>query len=140
MSQEASTPSKTPLKLTVGKIIMTLPTKELLSEVLGCFEIENIKQIDSTINYMEAIFEPSGQYDRLWFDKSINIHELAHKCKEWAWEEGFIIEVFPFGYTVYGKYEDISQRYALTNEEKEDKKPYKPEITFKACEWIRKQS
>ena len=61
---------------------MSLPSKELISEVLSK-EVEAERFIDS--NYLTYVH--SGIYE------DINIYELAHKCREWALSEGYIIEV-----------------------------------------------
>ena len=61
---------------------MILPSKELISEVLSK-EVEEERFIDSnSLTYVN-----SGIYE------DINIYELAHKCREWALSEGYIIEV-----------------------------------------------
>ena len=60
------------------KIIIS---KELLSEVLSHYkEISNIKKYGNDITFSVG--------DRLIMS-SINIHELAHKVKEWALGKGY---------------------------------------------------
>ena len=58
--------------------MQVLPSKELLSEVLdkGKGSITKIEH-----NPSKTIVEYE-QLERYW--NSINIYELAHKCKEWA--------------------------------------------------------
>lgn len=60
-------------------------SKELLSEVLN-----------ASIYYMEMQSKNIiVHYDKgmpLMYDDSINIYELAHKCKEWAYNKGYIIK------------------------------------------------
>ena len=79
-----------------------------------------------------------------WFDcigeireDSINIYELAHKCKEWAYKEGFIIDtgfhkyyINQFNANCYGWVSSnisIKQHFNECTEH---------EAIFKACEWI----
>jgi len=63
-------------------------SKELLSEVLGIkysFKIEDYNE--SNLNNLEwwqnEIYKEQMH--------TINIYELAHKCKEWAFKQGFTI-------------------------------------------------
>ena len=74
-------------------------SKELLSEVLGCDCSEcYFEDTYNLINY-------KYQYDVTWSEEtqynnsSINIYELAHKCKEWAESKGYI--TLTFGDMVY---------------------------------------
>ena len=101
-------------------------SKELLSEVLG-------KEV--TIRGFRDEFIPNNfEYlEDLVNVKIINIHELAYKCKEWAWKKGF-----------YYWYENnrlyIKELYSckvdLDISIGEFKKPFDVEIDFKACQWI----
>jgi len=56
-------------------------SKELLSEVLG-FNVSHIEECEHRDNIVG-----------IWKDinkspiKEINIHELVHKCKKWAWNK-----------------------------------------------------
>ena len=98
-------------------------SKELLSEVLGR-EVTNIIIDWNTIHispYTEKEICPScgcgikHMNHRIWAcvndacsvsgdyefskpiysdDSSINIYELAHKCKEWAWKENYMVPVW----------------------------------------------
>ena len=100
-------------------------SKELLSEVLG-YKVELVKSNNGTTLYFNKY--ENGDY--------INIHELAHKCKEWAVLKGYEIEtkLYAIGTEIYssanisygrnmGKYIDT-----ITTTE--------PEAIFKACQWI----
>lgn len=60
---------------------MTPPSKELLSAVLDENIIESY-EASGYIYYHSAEDEINGEKDR-----KINIHELAHKVKEWAYYE-----------------------------------------------------
>ena len=71
----------------------------------------------------------------------INIYELAHKCKEWAFKQGY--ELFsrilsndnqPFGNCVVYRVEaDLEESLHIVNDNTEQ------EAIFKACEWILKE-
>ena len=57
-------------------------SKELLSEVLN-LNITYIERCNNSIIYKISV------YDR---EEEVNIYELAHKCKEWAYNKGYIIK------------------------------------------------
>ncbi len=63
--------------------MLVLPSKELLSEVLNevcpIVEIKKFKNNNLLIKYQNQ------------YQKTINIHELAHKCKEWASNNQFTL-------------------------------------------------
>ncbi len=71
---------------------------------------------------------------------TINIYEVAHKCKEWAWDKGYIISsgrttsndfctsVFKV-MTIDPYSKELTQTWGVTE----------PEAIFTACEWILKQ-
>ena len=124
-----------------------LPSKDLLSEVLGlkitkvCDEKEfghrdNIIQLkyDNTLKLGDgsmAIARDNGH-------KSMNIYELAYKCKEWAYSNGFIVSS---GINSERKWwadsigvEEFPEVYEIFSAETE------PEAIFKACEWILKDN
>lgn len=73
------------------------------------------------------IYGPNGEYIGLY-----NIYELAHKCKEWAFENGAAIQsrrMIGIGYEVTGIYLEgniLPPFHAR----------YEPEAIFKACQWI----
>jgi len=62
-------------------------SKELLSEVLEIRVHETYFRDDGKlgIDYFK------GDNNAVGFNSSINTYELAHKCKEWASSNGFII-------------------------------------------------
>jgi len=100
-------------------------SKELLSEVLGC-DYCSLKYSSTTIHY-------EYEFDVMWSKAmqknkaKINIYELAHKCKEWALTEGFIIYSSCKSASIY---KDLEYLYGASNE------PTEPEAVFKACQWI----
>ncbi len=91
-------------------------SEKLLSKILRApiqeFKINNEGNID---------FVFLGTYDE-W--KVINIHELAHMCKEWAYNKGIAI--------------DSCFQTAVIHLDKpiEIKASTEPEAIFQACEWI----
>ena len=119
--------------------------KELLSEVLGY-----PKTIESNVTYKLSITEV-GQMDnnKLYFHtdsfgmgiNSINIYELAHKCKEWATHLSPNKQALS-SYPRWGNLRD----YQSTNGEYyvcqhlasgiQFEAETEPESIFKACQWI----
>lgn len=103
-------------------------SKELLSEVLN-IERE-IKHIDFIEKWNTFIYYVDGGAER-----TINIYELAHKCKEWAFNNNMMFDirwhtnVNPFRISVmtYGK---DSQFFVGGTE---------PEAVFKATSYIMEQ-
>ena len=109
-------------------------SKQLLSEVLG------VKNLDSDIglcidkvNVIYGIIINDDDIDYY----SINIYEFAHKCKEWAYVQGYIINS---GRTT-------SNDWATTVYKVLEFNPYikevyhtweiiEPEAIFKATEWV----
>jgi hypothetical protein len=68
---------------------MSIISRELLSEVLG---IDVAKIIKEEYSNNVSIYERDFQYPVTYNASAyltINIHELAHKCKEWAYENGY---------------------------------------------------
>lgn len=100
-------------------------SKELLSAVLGQ-EVEiNCKDLDGKALQLYS----SGKI--WWMNKewvsSMNIHELAHKCKEWAMKQGIVLEIMLKNYCqIKIWYTEITIVEADTE----------PEAIFKAAQWI----
>ena len=82
-------------------------------------------------------------------DEVINIHELAHKCKEWAYIKGYLLKGHLFEITVLEMYEGFSLASPLltldviskdnkyyTEEEKRMFPQSEPEAIFEACDYI----
>ena len=99
-------------------------SKELLSKVLNT-RIDTVRSKVDTDNDVQ-FFPPSIEYDGF-----INIHELTHKCKEWAYNNGYYL-------TIYNDAIDIVSKTTckiidnITN----DSFMYDVELVFKACQWI----
>ncbi len=106
---------------------MILPSKELISEVLSKEVEEEERFIDSnSLTYVN-----SGIYE------DINIYEFAFKCKEWAFDKGFVLKSYKKQGAFSGTYHyaiDINDKICewLANTEYE--------AIFKACEWIMEQT
>ena len=101
---------------------MLLPSKELLSEVL---ELDGIDRID---------FERNSIFINYFYE--INIHELAHKCKEWAKLKYFIDIDSHSGCARWGA-EAVSHngRPSVFYEQVFIGRT-ETDAIFKACEWI----
>ena len=103
-------------------------SKELLSEVLK-ETIREVYKIGSNSNFKQntLLFKLYGS-DELCH---INIYELAHKCKEWAYNQGY-------SYLGNNKLCNIHSKdgtiIALTNNN--ISKWYDINIDFIACQWI----
>ena len=111
-------------------------SKELLSEILqykvGKFHIDT----SNSTPYIDVWLAS----DLSGINDSINIYELAHKCKEWALNKNYSIA------TEFMRNEDegdwficIVKRYtdeAQYIEAKFYDEPTEPEAIFKSCKWI----
>jgi hypothetical protein len=120
-------------------------SKELLSEALGVKTRSHSKvhYKDNTISYeadlkIRDIAEKvnSKQFLDVVSWGNINIHELANKCKGWAYEHGYAITSGvdtknSIGVARMHKIEEVDNPiYKYYNETTE------PEAIFKACQWI----
>ena len=107
-------------------------SKELFSEVLG-FNVVYVETCTQTIK--SRIKSDVSDSDIAVYDGNkysyINIHELAHKCKEWAYSKGFRIvdegeNVFVVNFEK--RVVHLVERYDLDS--------FSPERCFIACQWI----
>ena len=104
---------------------------KLLSEVLG-------KKVIRYDNELQILFYRDEYDSMVWAE--LNIYELAHKCKEWAWRN--------YHYTLSSEYADNEyscsatltwhdfKNYPCTIEEYPIVSDTEPEAIFKACQWI----
>ena len=102
-------------------------SKELLSAVLGLHcGIKSIKNSE-VIYWFDCIGEIR--------EHSINIYELAHKCKEWAVIRQFYNVASLLDYTGYTC---IIRQDPMTflNTELRFRAGTEPEAIFRACQWI----
>lgn len=100
-------------------------SKELLSEVVGlCCGVKSIRNLE-VVYWFNCIGEVR--------ESSINIYELAHKCKEWAIKySGWTLQSYTnergsgICRIKVGDGQEINKLIASSE----------PEAIFKACEWI----
>lgn len=112
---------------------------QLLSAVLGVevisFELKQKNKIAYEYN-KPSKNEWSGKD---FCNRSINLYELANKCKEWAFKQGYgICSISSFGNgSSYAHIEQITDYGLLvTSESKAILGKTEPEAIFKACEYI----
>lgn len=105
-------------------------SKELFKAVTGK-DVKNIYELGSNSNLSDSEL-PYGIYGNgdLYV---INIYELVHKCKEWAFNQGRVLHTYsrPTVFNCvckinYGKEYEVNT-FILDSE---------PEAVFKACQWI----
>ncbi len=105
-------------------------SKELLSEVLGK-EVHDVRE--TSVDNMYVII-----YDDCWY--TFNIHELAHKCKEWAFHRG--VSIYCIQYKIdKGEYcvyiYDIHEETEILDTGVDDMTfTTESEAIIKACEWV----
>ena len=101
-------------------------TKELLSEVLGI----EVKGGNIVVQKNLVIFAYADESK--W--GHINIYELAHKCKKWCFNNGWVLQVRT------GNTLSVVDIFYSENQEFDIKKQIientEPEAIFKACQWI----
>ena len=142
-------------------------SKELLSEVLhgGRITIKDLGNMENCLEYVSycSINEMNGTKhnenlpDNYYVVKAdrgqeINIYELAHKCKEWAFKKGYFVQsdfmevnIYPIEYD--GCKMKLLQCFDIVpidcdsyTEEEIDSFPHNEiEAIFEACEWILKE-
>ena len=101
-------------------------SKELLSEVLG---IQILEVVPTKGNVIWYVFKDC--YEGKDF---INVYELAHKCKEWAKNQGYYLLsalVKSSGICMF----DLSHK-KIDNYRNVTKRNTEPEAIFAACQWI----
>ena len=107
---------------------MELPSKELLSEIL---DKPNLGEpFSQNINNLIGVMD-----GEIWI--TINIHELAHKCKEWLYGIGFTTEYVYAGENSTCVINDFKSEVC----EQPDifQADTEPEAIFKATQWVMKQ-
>jgi len=102
-----------------------MTSKELLSEVFG-WEVVNV--LDSRLEN-EITLQGAGKLNF----KNINIHELANKCKKWAFKQGYETVERKNQVDVYIDNKRIAQFIGDKNH------IFTPKRVFESCEWVRKQ-
>jgi hypothetical protein len=101
-------------------------SKELLSEVLN----EEIYICDFRNGH--CICSTKYEYECAVV-RHINIYELAHKCKEWAWKNDYALVVSPNDIEVYSL---VDGRTVHNANDFHGEYPYNVAFIFKACQWI----
>ena len=106
-------------------------SKELLSEVFNR-KVRTFTIIDNIAYY---------QYREIYYggisgidDEEINIYELAHKCKEWAYNQGYVLDCFSKCTEIRKKNEE--DILYIERGELFDDSSYDISLVFKACQWI----
>jgi len=105
-------------------------SEELLSTILGA-GVTRVVHYPKDSNLYYSFTGTDTQH--------INIYELAHKCKEWAMSQGFI--VLTYGEAYYNV--DVhyhSNKSKFGNLAFSDTAQEEPEAIFKACQWILEQN
>lgn len=108
-------------------------SKELLSEVLGLNDIHLILYDEDT---KEVNYTRYANFTRGSRDEYINIHELQHKCKEWATEKGYEIVETTFMIRIKRVGQDKQKIWEYPREMQDAGIYFSPSFTFKACQWI----
>lgn len=115
---------------------MNLPSRELLSNVFNT----NVDKNSISIDADNCISFNSGKEKVypyfLISPKLINIYELAHKCKEWAFNQNYTIRTAKWDKDYY---EAKILGHYLTTKKKLIKAITEPEAVFKACDYILKE-
>lgn len=112
-------------------------SKELFAEVMadklpqGLCELNDLVQDDDNdVGYFHAQYQGYIDYGIQW----INIHELAHKCKKWAFNQNYWLDsriTFNKGGA------RIEERHSdFIKDPKDFTEKTEPEAVFKACQWI----
>lgn len=108
-------------------------TKELLCGVLDLNVTDDGYFVISNDNKYVSIFQDKADFEP---DVKINIHELAHKCKEWALKK-YDISMYSYCHTDNDGAELIPRRKCtIINSTKKVKADTEAEAVFKACQWI----
>lgn len=113
-----------------------LPSKELLSEVLGH---KIWKVMDCNMGTLRYCIYPNKEDEPSEYIFPINIYELAHMCKEWALSEGYYFSIYSFNFSCNTEQEHRI-RLLLGNEVvywgNDSCNETEPEAIFQACQWI----
>lgn len=108
-------------------------SKELLSEVLGR-ECSYASLIENDVWYKTIVCVNGNNRPK---EVHINIYELAHKCKEWAYSKGHTLS----SGNNHLMFMSCSIRRTLTDDDwTEFYADTEREAIFKACEWIMEQT
>lgn len=107
-------------------------SKELLNAVYPDeLSIVNADSISCRLKESQLIVKCKYLHTKLRPTFYYNIYELAHKCKEWALNLGYILYSTIYGYECY-----IDSRSFIDNTPIRFLAGSEPEAIFKACQWI----
>ena len=110
-------------------------SKELLSKVLE-ENISEVYKMGSNPNFKQntLLFKLYGCGELC----NINIYELAHKCKEWAYTQGYIIFSKIRLNSSYAScyFHNIGKHDYEDNFHNDFRAETESEAIFKACQWI----
>ena len=116
---------------------MEVPSKELLIEILKDETIASINEgIPSDVkNDNEVQYYKDGLYGVVF---GINIYELMHMMKEWAWGEGYAIGVDMLGLKSFNvNIHSLDTEHKVYNKDEYQVEDF--EAVTKACEWMLNQ-
>ena len=110
-----------------------LPSKELLIEILGQDRKTPCNKLEMEVGNNYLIIDD-------WI--KINIYELSHRCKEWAYKNDYAL------FTGKDWVDGDDMWFCLEQQKYKSEVAYckwneadtEPEAIFKACEWILKES
>ena len=105
---------------------MKLPSKELLSEVLG-IDVNEVKGIEANTPICGCVHSDG------WYDE-INIYEFSYLCKEWAIKIDYKIESHT--HLINKRIIGVASFNMQDNTTKFFQADAEPEAIFKACEWL----
>lgn len=107
-------------------------SKELLSEILKEYKFPFSYEYNTYNDYTKKIYFYVNSELKIDFF-SISIHELVHRCKEWALSKGYYFEIhIKLSETHIKLWHDAS----ITKLFKSFKRSTEPEAVFAACQWI----
>ena len=108
-------------------------SKELLSEICqtNLMSLGKLEVVGSDICLYDCSMQPDIYM--CW-----NIYELAHKCKEWAYSQGYILfSKIRLNSSLASCYFDTMGKHDYEDEYQDDfRAETEPEAIFKACQWI----
>jgi len=107
-------------------------SKEVLGEVLG---LKIWKIVGCDFNTLRYCIYPNKGDDPSEYTFPINIHDLAHKCIVYAWNEMYDISPRVMG-TEIVCLKTGYQLHIVQREDLENPKLFDPRFTFKACQWL----
>lgn len=104
--------------------------EELLSDVFGKKVFQSIETVIE--NSVKIEFSKDGN---IW--TLMNIYELVHKCREWAVDNGYVLEIIPFCVNAINLKTLERTVFRYNEEDMLNQKPYLPKYEIMACEWIK---